>query len=467
MLTAAPAVFRLRDYQQRIARFICDVPRCAVLVFMGGGKSLSTLTALDRLSLVEDVFPVLVLAPKRVARTTWPDEVRKWAHLQHLKVAVAVGTPEERRAALRSGADIVTMNYDCVQWLMRELDGEWPFRTVVADESTRLKSFRLRQGGKRAQALARVAFKATRWINLTGTFAPNGLKNVWGQMWFLDRGQRLGGSFTAFRDRWFTTGRDGYSIEPMEHAQREVEGRIADVCISLNAADYLDLPPLIETVVPVELPPAVRRTYRALERELFVTLKSGHVRADMALTRTGKCLQLTAGALYLTDDEPVRGPARYEVLHEEKLDALESIIEEAGGAPILVAYHFKFELEQLRKRFGKRVRHLDANPRTIADWNAGRIEILAAHPASAGHGLNLQDGGHIMVFLTSWWNLEEHQQIIERIGPARQAQAGHNRPVFIYRIVAAGTLDEDVLERLQGKADVQTALLKALERRNG
>lgn len=443
-------------------QFIADTPRCNVLAPMGSGKSVTVLTALDRLAFVEDVYPALVLAPKRVALTTWPDEIRKWAHLRHVTVSVCIGTPEQRRAALRRGSDVVTINYDNVQWLMDELDGAWPFKTVIADESTRLKSFRLRQGSKRAQALARVAFKSTRWVNLSGTFSPNGVTDVWGQQFFVDGGARLGRSFSAFTNRWFRKGYDGYSIEPMPHAQREIQDRIRDVTVSLDVNEFLQLPPLVENEIRVTLPAKVRDMYRRLEREFFVELESGTFSADMALTRTGKCLQITSGAVYLDG-----GNKAWEALHDEKLEALESVVEEANGAPVLVAYHWKFELERILGRFGKRARALDADPRTIRDWNAGRIPVLAAHPASAGHGLNLQDGGNILVFLTSWWNLEEHQQIVERIGPTRQAQAGHNRPVFVHRIVAADTLDEDVLDRLQGKATVQQALMRAMERRHG
>lgn len=457
-MTAPP----LRAYQTRLARFIAQNPRCNLLAPMGSGKCLTTLTALEWLDTVEDVYPALILAPKRVAVSTWPDEVAKWPHLRRLRVAVVVGARAERKAALASAADLYCVNYDNIVWLTEELGDKWPFKTVIADESTRLKSFRLRQGGKRAQALSKRAFRSRRWVNLSGTFAPNGIKDVWAQTYFVDRGHRLGQSFSAFTQRWFYTGRDGFTQLPFEHSQQEIEQRISDISVSLNVRDFMELPPLIENRIDVVLPPDVQKTYRKLERELFVQLKSGaKISAPMRLTLTNKCIQLTAGALYVDDD----GKA-WEALHDAKLEALESVVEEAAGAPILVAYHFKFELERLKQRFGKRLKHLDANPTTVKEWNAGRIPILAAHPASAGHGLSLQYGGNIIVFMTSWWNLEEHQQIVERIGPTRQAQAGLNRPVFVHRIVARNTLDEEVLERLQGKADVQDALMRAMERRD-
>lgn len=452
-------------YQDRLIRFVQSEPRCGVFAGMGLGKSVTTLTALANLALVEDVFPALVLAPKRVARETWPDEVRKWDHLRHLRIAAAIGTPAQRTAALKSGADIVTINYDNVPWLIDAVSDAWPFRTVVADESTRLKSFRLKQGGVRAQRLNRVAHHTARWVNLTGTPAPNGLKDLWGQTYFLDRGARLGHSYTAFKDRWFYVDRDGYSLVPHAHSEEQIRERIADICVSLTASDYLKLPPLIEREIVIDLPLDARRVYRGVERDLWAVLKTGEIRADMALTKTLKCLQITSGAPYLTPEDVDVPKGRYEVIHDEKIDAVESVVEEASGAPVLVAYHFRSELDRLRGRFGKQLRTLDGDG-VVADWNAGRIPILAVHPTSAGHGLNLQHGGNILVFLTSWWNLEEHLQVIERIGPTRQAQAGLNRPVFVYRIVARDTLDEAVLERLRGKIDAQDALMNALRLRH-
>ena len=450
----------------KMIRHMFDHQRCALWAGMGIGKTSTVLTALDWLELVEDTYPALVIAPKRVAISTWPDEVRKWDHLRHVRVSVVLGTPDERCVALRRPADIYCINYDNLVWLIETLDGKWPFKTVVPDEATRLKSFRLRQGGKRAQALSKVAFKSRRWVNLTGTPAPNGLKDLWGQTWFLDRGQRLGDSYSAFTQRWFFPTPDGYGVLPHRHAQAEIESRLADITVSLRAEDYLELPPLITNVLKVQLPPEARGIYRALERDMFVRLKSGaRLTAAMKLTLTNKCLQLTAGAVYADDPEDMARQV-VEEIHDAKLEALESVVEEAAGAPVLVAYHFKFELERLKRRFGKSVRPLDANPATIRAWNAGDIPILAAHPASAGHGLNLQQGGNIIAYLTSYWDSELDRQILERIGPTRQAQAGLNRPVFLHRIVAEDTLDEEVLDRLEGKLEVEDALMRAMERRD-
>jgi SNF2 family DNA or RNA helicase len=459
-------IFQPRDYQRAVIEHIVEHERCNVWAGMGTGKTASTLTALDALSLVDDPFPALVLAPLRVASSTWPDEVRKWAHLSGVDVAVAAGGAAPMREALRhKGADVVTLNYDNAAALVEHLGDRWPFKTVIADESTRLKSFRLRQGGVRAQALGRVAHKRVRrWVNLSGTPAPNGLRDLWGQAWFLDAGQRLGRTFNAFENRWFQAKQVGSSrfarqLVPLPHAQAEIEDRLRDLTITVRAGDYLDLPPLVENLIEVELPATARRHYCELEREMFTVLAGGtEVEAFSAAARTMKCLQAANGAVYVDDQ------GTWKELHDAKLDALASVVEEAAGAPVLVAYHFKSDLARLQRAFPE-ARTLDTDPRTIEAWNLGRIPLLLAHPASAGHGLNLQDGGNTIVFFSLNWNLEEHEQIIERIGPTRQAQAGHNRPVYVHRIVARDTVDELVLQRLQSKASVQSVLLEAMKGR--
>lgn len=367
--------FSPHDYQRDAMRHLHANPRAALWMPMGGGKTVATLTALNDLSLVEDVFPALVLAPLRVARTVWGPETQKWAHLNHLRVSVVTGSVKERRAALVDPADIVCMNYDNLVWLVEYYGKDWPFGTVVADESTRLKSFRLRQGSKRAGALGRVAHsKTNRFIELTGTPSPNGLEDLWGQAWFLDRGVRLGHSFSAFSDRWFQQGRDGYSLEPMPHAQREIEDKLRDICLTVTGLP-VDEP--IVNEIQVELPPAVREMYRGMEKDMFAQLAQDGVEAVNAAGRTNKLLQLCNGAIYLSE-EAERG--QWREVHDAKLGALESVIEEAAGAAILVAYNFKSDLARLLKAF-PRGRVLDSNPQTVVDWNAGKIPLLFAHPA--------------------------------------------------------------------------------------
>jgi len=453
--------FTPRAYQHQLIGHMLDLPRCGGWAGMGMGKTVSTLMSLDMLELVEP-GPALVLAPLRVAASTWPDEAKKWGNLRNVEVSAVIGTPEQRRAALRRPASIYTTNYDNLVWLVEELCERWPFRKVVADESTRLKSFRLRQGGKRAQALARVAHcKVDRFIELTGTPSPNGLQDLWGQAWFLDRGQRLGRTWEAFVQRWFRSipGDNGFTrIEPMPFAQEQIEDRMRDLCLSLDARDWFDIRQPIENVIRVELPKRARALYEDMEREMFMQLDGHEIEAFSAAAKTIKCLQIANGAAY-TDEA-----GNWSEVHDAKLQALEDVIEEAAGMPVLVAYHFKSDLARLLRAFPKG-RHLDQDPQTIRDWNAGKIPILFAHPASAGHGLNLQDGGNILVMFGHWWDLEQYQQIVERIGPTRQAQAGHDRPVFIHHIVAADTIDEIVMARRESKREVQDLLLEAMKRK--
>ena len=453
--------FTPRAYQHQLIGHMLDLPRCGGWAGMGMGKTVSTLMSLDMLELVEP-GPALVLAPLRVAASTWPDEAKKWGNLRNVEVSAVIGTPEQRRAALRRPASIYTTNYDNLVWLVEELGEHWPFRKVVADESTRLKSFRLRQGGKRAQALARVAHcKVDRFIELTGTPSPNGLQDLWGQAWFLDRGQRLGRTWEAFVQRWFRSipGDNGFTrIEPMPFAQEQIEDRMRDLCLSLDARDWFDIRQPIENVIRVELPKRARALYEDMEREMFMQLDGHEIEAFSAAAKTIKCLQIANGAAY-TDEA-----GNWSEVHDAKLQALEDVIEEAAGMPVLVAYHFKSDLARLLRAFPKG-RHLDQDPQSIRDWNAGKIPILFAHPASAGHGLNLQDGGNILVMFGHWWDLEQYQQIVERIGPTRQAQAGHDRPVFIHHIVAADTIDEIVMARRESKREVQDLLLEAMKRK--
>lgn len=444
------------DYQRPAMQWLYDLPRCALWMPMGGGKTVSTLTALDNLSLIDEVYPALVLAPLRVARSTWPDEIAKWDHLKHLRVSAITGTATQRERALAVDADIYTMNYDNLVWLSETVGDNWPFKTVVADEFTRLKSFRLRQGSKRARALGKIAHThVKRFIGLTGTPGANGIKDLWGQTWFLDRGARLGKTFSAFEERWFRKGWDGYSIEPMPHAQTEIEALLRDICLTVEGLP-VDEP--IVNHIHVDLNGPVRRLYEDMEKEMFAQIGEHEIDAVNAAARTVKCLQLANGAIY-TDDA-----GSWEAVHDLKLQALDSVIEEANGTPVLVAYNFKSDLARLRGRY-PRGRVLDANPQTIKDWNAGKIDLLLAHPASAGHGLNLAEGGNILAFFGLNWNLEEHMQIIERIGPMRQAQAGLDRPVFIHVIMARDTVDEMVAERLLSKRSVQEILLEAMKRK--
>jgi len=426
------------------------------------GKTVATLTALRYQHLLIG-GPTLVIAPLRVAQSTWPDEVAKWDHLHDLTISVVVGDVRARRAALKRKADIYTTNYEQLPWLIEQCKDNWPFQTIIADESTRLKNFRVRQGGKRAKALAQVAHNKTQnFIELTGTPSPNGLMDLWGQMWFLDAGKRLGLSFTSFVDRWFRpvrVGADAHAVQYVAHdfAQDQIQDRLHDLCLSIDARDHLDITEPVINNIYVDLPSQARRQYEELEREMFFSIGETEIEVFNAAARTTKCLQLANGAIYKDETRKT-----FHEIHDQKLKALESVIEEAAGMPVLVAYHFKSDLARLSKTFPQG-RALDKDPQTIRDWNAGKIPLMFAHPASAGHGINLQDGGNIICFFGHWWNLEEYQQIIERIGPARQIQAGHDRPVFVHHIITRGTIDEQILERRQSKRAVQDILLQAMK----
>ena len=464
------------EYQDPAIDFICELPRCGLLAPMGGGKTIVTLTALERLDATRPVYPALVLAPLRVANATWPLEVHKWAHTEHLRVTPIAGrrnpevsaTAKERLKALSTPSDVYTLPYDGLKWLVETMGSGWPFRTVVADELTRLKSFRIRQGGANAGALGRVAFgPVERFIGLTGTPASNGVKDMWGPTWFLDKGQRLGRTFSAFEQRWFEKGWDGFSLQPMAHAQEEIQELIRDIYLTVEGLPVDDV---IENIIEVDLPPKARALYNDMERDAFATIERDgvygvaksldddvDVEAVNGAVKVNKCIQIANGVLFHENG--------WEHVHNAKIEALESVVTEANGANLLVSYTLVPVSELVRRHF-RQARMLDANPDTQRQWNAGRISLLLAHPASAGHGLNLQDGGNTLVDMGVTWNLEHDQQIIERIGPLRQKQAGYDRPVYRHRIVAKDTFEDLVmLPRQKSKESVQQALVNAMRRR--
>lgn len=451
-----------RSYQKLIVDHILYNKRTAVFAGMGLGKTASTLEAIRQIKAVRPSLTVLIIAPLRVAQSTWPDEVRKWDSFKNLRVSVICGSAKARRDALLADADIYTINYENIPWLVEELKGDWFFDLIVADESTRLKGLRARQGTQRAKALAKVAFKSEGFVELTGTPAPNGLLDLWGQMWFLDKGARLGKSFSAFQKEFFyPISRGGGATrwvewKLLEGSDKRIKRRIEDVSITVNPEDYFDVAKNIFNDIVVELSREVMRQYRKFARELYLELEGGEeITAANAAVKTGRLLQMASGAVYVEDGE---GSDAYTVVHKAKIEALASVIEEANGAPVLCAYSYRHEVDRILKAFPF-ARVLDKSPQTIRDWNEGKIPLLLAHPASCGHGLNLQDGGNILVFFSCTWSLELHDQIVERIGAVRQAQAGHDRPTFVHYLIAKGTLDEAVKERLATKRDVLDVLL--------
>lgn len=467
-----PRIFTPHPYQELIRDHILDVPRCAVWAGMGMGKSCTTLTALNALQLVDDA-PTLVLAPLRVARDTWPEEARKWQHTKHLDIMPIIGSEKERLAALRFDRPVMTCNYENVPWLVEHYGDRWPFRNVVADESTRLKSLRLSyrtsktgkeflagQGGVRTRALGKIAHtKIKRFIQLTGTPSPNGLKDLWGQMWFLDAGARLGRTHTAFMQRWFKTGFDGFEQVALPHAQEQIQEALRDLCITVDPKDWFDLREPFVNNVYVTLPAKARALYREMEKEMFMELEGHGVEAFNAAVRTSKCLQIANGAAYIDDKQ------NWKEIHDAKIQAVESIISETDGVPLLVAYNFKSDLSRLQKAFPKGV--LLSEPKGAAAFKKGIAPLGFGHAKSIGHGYDgLQEHCWNIVFFGHDWNLEEYQQIIERVGPMRQQQSGHgDRLVTIHHIIARDTVDEMVMERRASKREVQDILLEAMKRR--
>lgn len=449
-------------------------PRSALWAPMGRGKSVVVLSALDIELMFGETKPALIVAPKRVAQSTWPDEAKKWDHFRHIEVAMILGSLADRNAALANkNASVFTINYENVGWLVEELRGKpWPFGRLILDEATRVKGLRVSiktsskgklyltgQGSIRSKALASQAFKPggfTTVTELTGTPSPNGYQDLWGQLWFLDKGERLGRAYDGFSQRWFSKSFDGYGLEPLPFAIEQINERCRDLCLSV--APLTTDEPIVSPVY-VDLPAKARVLYTEMEKRMFMELQGHQVEAFGAASRTMKCLQLANGAAYVGESNK-----EFIEVHDAKIQALDSIITEAAGAPVLVAYHFKSDLARLLRAFPQG-RHLDDKPETIRAWNAGRIPILFAHPASAGHGLNLQDGGNIIAIFGHWWNLEEYMQIIERIGPTRQLQAGHPRPVYVYPIVARDTVDELVMARRDSKRDVQDLLMEYMRRK--
>ncbi len=391
-----------------------------------------------------------------------------------MKIRPIVGDLAQRKAALRDDkADLYTVNFEVLPWLVDTIGVDhWPFDMVVADEASKLRSFRLLQGGKRAQALAAVAHtKVRRWLNLSGSIAPNGLANLWAPTWFVDRGQRLGRSYDAFESRWFgyQRAKDAVNVHKTRitriafpHAQAEIVGLIKDVSLAFNPKDWFDIKDPVVVPVYVDLPPEAKKRYREMERDLFTHIAGHDIEAFAASGKMLKTMQLANGAIYTGSDEQIeRDTAHWVPAHDEKLDALESIIEENDGEPLLVAYHFKPDLARLKKRFPNG-RHIN----TKADEDAfkrGEIDLAFVHPQSIGHGVDgFQNVCHIIVFFAITFDLDPHDQIIERVGPMRQMQAGFDREVMVYLILARGTVDETIAERLVLKRGVQDATMDSL-----
>ena len=430
--------------------WIVNRPACALFWGMGTGKTVTTLTAIDRLlyDYLED-GPVLVIAPKRVAENTWSKEAQKWPHLHHLRVVKIMGTAKQRMTALQDlSADIYVINRENVVWLTEQVK-VWPFPTVVIDE---LSSFKSAQA-KRWKALRKVRGRIRRIIGLTGTPRPNGLEDLWPEVYLLDQGTRLGRTLGQFRASYLVpekfNGPIVYSYKPRPGAESEVYDKLSDICMSIRKEDVLSLPGQIYEDIVLDAPSALLKQYKKFEREKVMECLNGdgEIMAGTEAALTNKLLQFANGAIYDMDGQ-------VHELHNVKLDALEELVEEAGGDPVLVLYAYKHDADRIRKRI--KCRALD-KPEDIDAWNRGEIPVALAHPASIGHGLNLQEGGHILIWYGLTWSLELYQQANERLN-----RPGQRNVCRIYHLILGGTHDERVLKALTKKEKGQAAAIEAL-----
>lgn len=445
------------QYQDYATGRILDTNYIALLLEMGLGKTVSTLTAIDLLlNDYYDATRVLVIAPLRVADDTWAREAEKWDHLQHLRISKVLGSASVRRKALKADADIYVINRENVEWLVSELGTAWDFDTVVIDELSSFKNGR----SKRFRALRRVRPMMKRVIGLTGTPAPNGLMDLWPEIYLLDQGQRLGKTITGYRDRYFTPGaRSGhvvYEWKEKQEAEQRIYEAISDIAVSMKSEDWLELPERIDRIVPVKLSEPARGLYKKLEKDMLLPYLDADVVAITAAVLSNKLLQMSSGAVY--DEE--RGIKQ---IHDAKLDALEDLIEAANGKPVMVFYNFKHSLARIQERFPKAqiLRKGKGGSQDIEDWNNDKIPLLLLHPKSAGHGLNLQESNcQTIIWFDMSWSLEEVQQ-----ANARVHRQGQTRRIVVMQLVAEGTIDEDVVEAITQKAAGQDALMDAVKAR--
>ncbi len=438
------------NYQSYATNFIVEHPIAALFLDMGLGKTIITLTALE--DLLFDSFlshKVLIIAPLRVARTTWPDEIAKWDHLKDLRFSLIAGSPKQRMEALKTKADLYIINRENVPWLCEQ---DFDFDTVVIDELSSFKSNK----AKRFKALSACRPSIKRMIGLTGTPSSNGLEDLWSEFRLLDGGKRLGRYISHFRDEYLRPDRRNgmviYSYKPLPGAEEKIYEKISDITISMKAIDHLKMPELISLKKEVEMSPEENDHYQKLKKTLVLELEDQEITAINAASLSGKLAQLASGAIYTEDKE-------YVEIHQQKLDALEDLIEAANGKPVLIAYWFKHDLERLKSRFTVREIKQEGD---IRDWNAGKIPIAAIHPASAGHGLNLQQGGSVLVWFSLTWSLELYQQT-----NARLYRQGQKELVRIIHLVCKDTIDEDILASLQNKEVSQERLIEAVKARIG
>ena len=438
------------DYQRYAAEFIIAHLVSALLLDMGLGKTSITLTAINDLLFDSfEVHKVLVVAPLRVARDTWSAEIEKWEHLKNLRYSVVIGTAQERLKALTTPADIYIINRENIQWLVEESGVPFDFDMLVIDELSSFKN----HNTKRFKALMKVRPKVKRIVGLTGTPAGNGLMDLFAEFKLLDMGERLGRLIGQYRNTYFQPDkRNGmviYSYKPLPDAEQRIYDKISDITISMKAADHLKMPELISSEYMVQLSEKEKEKYDQLKKDLILATEDNEVTAANAASLSNKLSQMANGAVYSDDESVIE-------IHDRKLDALEDIIESMNGRPLLVAYWFKHDLERIRKRF--EIREIKSSA-DISDWNSGKIPVALIHPASAGHGLNLQSGGSVLMWFGLTWSLELYQQTNARLW--RQGQTADT--VVIQHIIAKGTIDEQIMKALKSKDTTQAALIAAVK----
>lgn len=442
-------------YQQTATQWIIDKPHCGLFLDMGLGKTVSTLTAVQQLIDDCEISSVLVVAPKKVAETTWSTEAEKWDHLASLRVAKVLGTEKQRSAALESKADVYVTSRDLFVWLVTKYKGRLPFDVLVIDELTSFKSNR----SQRFKAMRIALPSVKRVVGLTGTPAPNGLIDLWAQMYCIDQGERLGKSISRYRDTYFVQRKWNNIVvrcDLRKGAEKIIRDKIADVCLSMQAKDYLDLPAMITHTVSVELSDKTMRDYQAFERDKVMQFTADHadepanVLANSAAGLLNKLSQYANGAVY--DEE-----RQVHEIHDEKIDRLVEIVEAANGNSVLVFYQYKHDVPRIAAKLkGYRVRTYEGEADLLA-WNAGEIDVLLAHPASTAYGLNMQQGGHYIVWFGTGWNLEHYQQ-----ANARLHRQGQRYPVTVYKLICRGTVDERAAAAIESKKGVQQGLLDSL-----
>lgn len=448
----------LHKYQKVCVEHIISHPFCGVFLDMGLGKTISTLTAIEELKYDYcEIDTVLIIAPKRVVETVWEEEAKKWDHTKHLTFSKIIGTERQRLAALKVKADVHIISRDNIAWLCSLYAAKLPYDMLVIDELSSFKSHQTQRF--KSLRLARPWFK--RVVGLTGTPAPNGLINLWSQMYLIDRGERLEKTITAYRSRYFRPGASNgyvvYSYKLLSDSERLIQERIKDICISMRAEDYLEMPERIDNFVRVTMPDKLMDAYKKFEQENVITLANEieegttTVNAVNAAALSNKLLQFANGAMYDENKNVVP-------IHDLKLEALKEIIEAADGKPVLVAWTYQFDRDRIKNYFRSMAPRELKTAEDINDWNAGKVRLMLAHPASAGHGINLQAGGNIIVWYGLTWSLELYQQF-----NARLYRQGQKQRTIIHHIVNTGTHDEDVVRALKSKDKTQNNLMNSIK----